>query len=146
MCARDTDRVPMTSDVKFMKKFVIPLLAICMIGGFLIIMRVDVPFSVVRIQKQFKSGQTTAEVAEIIKTARIQPDICWWIIEGKEKPILSEKGDYEFPFDKITSSEKGGNFRMHLGYVGPGFLKNDFEIKFNISGNVVSVSDVKRWD
>jgi hypothetical protein len=74
-----------------MKKLLLPLVVFCILGGCLAIFRIDIPFSVVRIQKQLKPGQTTGEVAEIIKSARIQPDICWWIIAGREKPILSKR-------------------------------------------------------
>ena len=129
-----------------MKKYRTLIIVACIIVVFLAVFGIHIPFVVVHIQKQIKVGESVAEVVDVIADYKIQPDICSWQFEETEKFVFSYRKKCEFPSDKIPLDGNGRNFEQLLVYVGPGFLKNDFIVTFNNVGNVISVSDVRRWD
>ena len=129
-----------------MKKYRTLIIVVCIIMVLLAVFGILIPFVVVHIQKQIKVGKHAAEVAEVIADYKIQPDLCLWRFEGREKPVFSNRTQCEFPSDKIPLDGNGSNSELMLVYVGPGFLKNEFIVNFNNVGNVISVSDARRWD
>lgn len=108
---------------------------------------VHTPIVAKYIRSQIEPGMTRDEVVSIVVTNSItKPDACFWEVDGDNKPFISKRAICNPPEETYMVSGQTKGIKLTVLFMGPGFLHNDFSVKFDSSGKVVVISEIKQWD
>ena len=86
------------------------------------------------------------EVRAIITGYSEKPDACFWTRAVSGRVIAATHPLCPLPAAKETRTKEGGTWRLGVLYMGPGFLHNDFDVRFDGANAVLSVPGVRHWD
>lgn len=128
------------------KKYVKLALVVLFVIVLLWIFGLQVPFIANKARDRVEKGMTIMKVVEIVTSYSKKPDMCRWEKEGVAGLIYSSRKQCNFSVRDIPLSKHGNAIKLTVLFMGPAFLHNDFQIYFDSSGIVLSITEVKHWD
>jgi len=118
-----------------------------LVGGLILwIAGVGAPLVAERARSKIAEGMSVGEVRAIITGYSEKPDVCFWTRAGSERVVAATHPVCPLPAAKEMRTTEGGTLRLQVLYMGPGFLHNDFDVRFDSANAVLSVSNVRHWD
>jgi hypothetical protein len=90
---------------------------------------------------KIKAGQSIDQVVRILNAAFEKPRLCCWNI-GNAEPICNDAAKCSFPGDIETSKD----LQLQVLYMGFGYTHIEYEVDFNESGKVTTITEIKMWD
>lgn len=108
-----------------------------------LLMRCHVPYYADMAHARIKHGMQINDVAQVLTDLAVKPTLCEWRRMDDQEYFASTRNGCQAPANLNPSQYKT---ELTVLFMGPGFLHNDFTVKFDKGGSVSDISELKHWD